>query len=308
MKQRPNPFRYYVLGAVVTVLIVGICSLSKAGNSTDNGLEQKPQYKWYSPALPPAISFAGEKVPLDRWDVRERLDRELLTNDYLHGSILLILKQSVRYFPAIEEILKTNGVPEDFKFLCVAESSLQPQAQSVAGAASFWQFMKDTGPRYGLQIDDEVDERYNFKRSTEAACKYFKEAYTKLGSWTAAAASYNCGLAGYQKQVDYQKASNYYDLAFPEETNRYLYRILALKYILDHPAFYGFMLGPADGYRPIKTKTIIVDKSIENLADFAAANGSNYKMLKLLNPWLRAHTLTVRSGKTYEIELPVSNQ
>lgn len=308
MKLRSKPYRYYVLGAIVTVLIVGVCSFSKAVNSADNSLEQRPQYKWYPPALPPAISFAGEKVPLDRWDVRERLDRELLTNDYLHGSILLILKQSVRYFPAIEEILKANGVPEDFKFLCVAESSLQPQAQSGVGAASFWQFMKDTGPRYGLQIDDEVDERYNFKRSTEAACKYFKEAYTKLGSWTAAAASYNCGLAGYAKQVDFQKASNYYDLAFPEETNRYLYRILALKYILDHPAFYGFMLGPSDGYKPIKTRTIIVDKSIDNLADFATANGSTYKMLKLLNPWLRAHTLTVRSGKTYEIELPVSNQ
>lgn len=308
MKRGSKAYLYYVLGIVCTVAIAGVFSFSKAVGTPDNNLEPKPQYKWYPPALPPAIDFAGEKVPLDRWDVRERLDRELLTNDYLHGSILLILKQSVRYFPAIETILRANGIPEDFKFLCVAESSLQPQAQSNVGAASFWQFMKDTAPRYGLQVDNEVDERYNFKKSTEAACKYFKEAYAKIGTWTGVAASYNCGVTGYTNQMEYQKARNYYDLAFPEETNRYVYRILALKYILNHPTFFGFIIPAGDGYRPLKTKTVIVDKSIDNLADFAVANGSSYKMLKLLNPWLRAHTLTVKNGKTYEIEFPVGNQ
>lgn len=308
MKFRSKPYRFYFLGGVVVILIVSLFSFCKAGNSPENGFEPKPQYKWYPPALPPAIDFAGERVPLDRWDVRERLDRELITNVYQHGSILLILKQSTRYFPAIEPILKANGIPDDFKFLCVAESSLQPQAQSVVAAASLWQFMKDTAPRYGLQVDNEVDERYNFRKSTEAACKYFKEAYSKLGTWTAVAASYNCGLAGYAKQAEFQKATNYYDLAFPEETNRYVYRILALKYILNHPSFFGFMVSASDGYKPIKTKVIVVDKSIDNLAEFASANGSNYKMLKLLNPWLRAHTLTVKNGKTYEIELPVANQ
>jgi hypothetical protein len=243
-------------------------------------------------------------VPLDKWEVKEKLDRELLVNSYLHGSQLYILKLTGRYFPVIEERLRANGVPDDFKYVCVAESALQQNALSGVGAASFWQFMKDTGPGYGLEINDEVDERFNVVKATDAACQYFKNAYGKFGSWTAAAASYNCGQAGYANQAEFQQSNNYYDLIFPDETNRYLYRVLALKHLLSHPRSFGLIVEPSEEYRPLKSRTVTVDKSIANLTEFAKENGSSYKMLKIYNPWLRAHKLTVKPGKKYDIEFP----
>jgi hypothetical protein len=267
--------------------------------------EGRPHYKWYAPHVPSSIDFCGEAVPLDRWEVREKLDRELLVNTYLHGSQLYILKLAGRYFPIIEERLKANGVPPDLKYVCVAESALQQNAWSSVGAASFWQFMKDTGPRYGLEINDEVDERFNVVKATDAACQYFKEAYSKFGSWTAAAASYNCGMAGFAKQAEFQQSNNYYDLIFPEETNRYVFRIVALKHLLSNAKKYGMMIEEGDEYKPLKTRTVMVDKSITNLTEFAVANGTSYKMLKIYNPWLRDRKLTVKPGKTYEIQLPM---
>jgi hypothetical protein len=307
MKPKTKIVLYFLSGLFLGVLIVTGISLKKidpAATAVEVSAEGRPQYKWYAPALPTALDFCGEAVPLDRWDVREKLDRELLINDYLHGSQLYILKLAGRYFPVIEERLKANGVPDDFKYVCIAESSLQQNALSPVGAASFWQFMKDTGPRYGLEINDEVDERFNVIKATDAACMYFKDAFTKFGSWTAAAASYNCGQAGYQGQVDFQGPSNYYDLIFPDETNRYVYRILALKHLLSHAKSYGLIIEPADEYKPLKYKTVTVDKTIDNLADFAKANSSTYKMLKIYNPWLRAHKLTVKAGKSYDIAFP----
>ncbi len=261
------------------------------------------QYKWYAPELPKAISFAGEAAPLDRWEVRERLDRELLTNYYMHGSLLYILKLSTRYFPLIEERLKANGIPDDFKYLCVAESSLQ-HLTSSAGAQSFWQFLGGTGTQYGLQIDGEVDERYNVEKATDAACKYFRQAYDKFGSWTAAAASYNCGMGGYNSQATFQGSMNFYELVFPEETNRYIFRILALKYLISGAKAMGYVLQPQDGYKPFSTRDVTVTESIPNLAEWAQAQGTSYKYLKLLNPWLRARTLTVKDGKSYAIAVP----
>jgi hypothetical protein len=266
----------------------------------------KLQYKWYAPELPKSISFAGEKVPLDKFEVRDALDRELLINSYSHSQTLYAMKLSYRYFPIIEERLKANGVPDDFKYLCVAESHLQ-NATSNAGAVGFWQFMRDTGPRYGLVINDDVDERYNVRKATDAACMYFKQAKEKFGSWTAAAASYNCGQGGYNSHSTFQGASNYYDVMLPEETMRYVFRIVALKYIFQNAEKMGFMLQPEDLYRPYKTRSITVDKSISNLSQWAQDNGANYKLLKTLNPWLRSRTLNVPAGKTYEIELPAGN-
>lgn len=262
------------------------------------------QYKWYAPELPKNVTFAGEKVPLERWDVREALDRELLINSYSHSNTMYALKLAGRYFPMIEARLKANGVPDDFKYLCVAESHLQNQT-SRAGAVGFWQFMKDTGPRYGLVINDDVDERYNVKKSTDAACMYLKQAYAKFGSWTAAAASYNCGQGGYNSHSDFQGVNNYYDTMLPEETMRYVFRIVALKYIISNPERMGFILQADDEYKPVKTRSITVDKSIANLAQWSKDNGSNYKMLKTLNPWLRSRSLTVPAGRSYEIELPM---
>jgi hypothetical protein len=245
-------------------------------------------------------------VPIERWDVKEALDRELLINSYSHSNTMYALKLAGRYFPMIEARLKANGVPDDFKYLCVAESHLQNQT-SKAGAVGFWQFMKDTGPRYGLVINDDVDERYNVKKATDAACMYLKQSYAKFGSWTAAAASYNCGQGGYSSHTTFQQVSNYYDTMLPEETMRYVFRIVALKYIISDPARTGFILQPGDEYKPVRTRSITVDKSIPDLAQWSIDNGSNYKMLKTLNPWLRSRSLPVTAGRTYEIELPAGN-
>lgn len=289
---------------VGAVVLIGLRKAEPAGGSVSVAADGRPQYRWYVPQMPASMDFAGETVPLDRWDVREKMDRELLVNSYLHGSLLYILKLSGRYFPAIEDRLKANGVPEDFKYVCVAESALQQNAMSNVGAASFWQFMKDTGPAYGLEINDEVDERFHVVKATDAACKYFKTAFGKFGTWTAAAASYNCGMAGFQNQSDFQQATNYYDLIFPDETNRYVYRILALKYLVTHARALGYMVDDGEQYPPMKGRIVQVDQTVANLNDFARENGTTYKMLKIYNPWLRAHKLTVKSGKHYEILLP----
>jgi len=290
-------------GIVVFVAIASsrIDPASEASEATKDG---KPQYRWYAPDLPKSLEFCGERVPLERWEVRERLERELLSNSYQHGATLYILMLSSRYFPVIEERLKANGMPDDLKYVCVAESSLQQNAMSGVGAASFWQFMKDTGPRYGLEINDEVDERFNVVKATDAACNYFREAKDKFNSWTAATASYNCGQAGYARQADFQESNNYYDLIFPDETNRYVFRILALKYIISNASAFGLMPLKGEDFRPLRTKTIEVTTTIENLNDFAKNNGTTYKMLKIYNPWLRGHKLTVKPGKKYEIDLP----
>ncbi len=307
MQPRTKSALYFLSGLMIGVAAVTAIALKKAEPTTavEVSADGRPQYKWYAPMLPSNIDFCGEVVPLDRWDVREKLDREILVNSYLHGSQLLILKQAGRYFPIIEARLKANNMPDDLKYVCVAESALQQNALSGVGAASFWQFMKDTGPAYGLEINEEVDERFNAEKATDAACKYFKDANAKFGTWTAAAASYNCGQAGYAKQAEFQKANNYYDLIFPDETNRYVYRILALKYLYTHSKSFGFMLENGEAYAPLKSRTVSVDKTIENLTDFAIENHTTYKMLKIYNPWLRAHKLTVRPGKKYDIALPL---
>jgi hypothetical protein len=266
--------------------------------------EGRLQYKWFAPELPKTMSFANEAVPLDRWDVRERLDREILMNYYMHGSTLYILKLTTRYFPQIEAKLKANGIPDDFKYLCVAESSLQ-HVSSSAGAQSFWQFLGGTATEYGLQVDGEVDERYDVDKATDAACKYFQTAYDRFGSWTAAAASYNCGLGGYSNQMNYQGSKNYYDLLLPEETNRYIFRILALKYLILNSVKMGYNLTPHDSYKPLQTRPVQVTESIPNLADWAQTQGVTYKTLRIYNPWLRSKTLTVKGGKSYEIDLPM---
>jgi hypothetical protein len=278
-----------------------------APNPGDETISIKPdgrlQYKWYAPELPKAITFAGEPVPLDRWEVRERLDRDVLINYYSHGSLLYILKLSSRYFPMIEEHLKANGIPDDFKYLCVAESSLQ-HLTSSAGAQSFWQFLGATATQYGLQVDGEVDERYDVAKATDAACKYFRAAYEKFGSWTAAAASYNCGMGGYNSQVTFQGSANYYDLLLPEETNRYIFRIIALKYLISGASKLGYIIQPQDAYKPYRTRSITVTESIPNLSEWAQAQGSSYKMVKTMNPWLRMRSLTVKGGKSYEVAIP----
>jgi hypothetical protein len=307
MKIGTRPLVYFFSGLAIGVAIVaGIASgrIDTTTPAVDVNKEGKPLYKYYAPDMPTSLDFSGEQVPLDKWEVKERLERELLSNYYLHGSQLYILKLAGRYMPLIEERLKANGVPDDFKYVCVAESSLQQNALSGVGAASFWQFMKDTGPTYGLEISEEVDERFNASKATDAACKYFLQAHDKFGTWTAAAASYNCGQGGYSKQAEFQGSNNYYDLIFPDETNRYVFRILALKYLLSNPHKMGNILTSGEEYKPLKSRMVEVDKTIEDLADWAKSNNTSYKMLKIYNPWLRAHKLTVKGGKKYKVLLP----
>lgn len=285
-------------------LITGVAFIGKDRNDPAIvGEDGRLQYKWYAPQVPKNMSFAGEKVPLDRFEIKERLDRELLVNYYAHGGTLYVLKLSTRVFPTIEKILKQNGVPDDFKYLCVAESSLQ-NPTSPAGAVGYWQFMTATGKQYGLTINDEIDERYHLEKSTQAACKYLQAAYAKFGSWTAAAASYNCGSGSFSGQSTFQMSSNYYDLLLPEETNRYVFRILALKQIISNAANYGFILTDEDTYKPIPFVNETVTGSIDNLAQYAINKGTNYKMLKLMNPWLRDRKLTVRAGDSFVVQLP----
>jgi len=306
MKKPVASILLILAGAVAGAALVSTLAFNPPDDK-DRLVEVQPdgrlQYKWYAPALPKKMSFAGEAVPLDRWEVRERLDRDILANYYMHGGLLYILKLTTRYFPEIEARLKANGVPDDFKYLCVAESSLQ-HLTSRAGAESFWQFLDATGKEYGLEINSEVDERYNVAKATDAACAYFIKAKEKFGSWTAAAASYNCGMGGYNSQATFQGSNNYYDLLLPEETNRYVFRILALKYLISGARQVGYILEKEDAYQPFKTRSITVTESIPNLATFAQEQGTSYKMIKILNPWLRDRSLTISKGNSYIIKLP----
>lgn len=253
--------------------------------------------------FPAEANFAGEPTPLNITDVRERFDRELLTNANLHATTQLIIKRANRVFPVMEPILKRYGVPDDFKYLAVAESGLV-HAVSPAGARGVWQFMPETGKERGLEINDLVDERYHLEKATEAACKYLLDAKAKFGSWTLAAASYNGGFGGVNKQITFQGVTNYYDLLLTEETSRYVFRILALKEIMQNPAKYNFNLLPEHLYPVIASKTVTVSSTIPDLAVFAKEQGVNYKVLKLHNPWLRDRKLTVAPGKTYVLEIP----
>lgn len=250
------------------------------------------------------FSFAGEVVPTaTNFDAKERLDRELSRNAYYHSSTLLNIKRTARYFPVIEKILAENGVPDDFKYLAVAESDLI-NATSPAGAKGVWQFMKTAAKAYDLEINKEVDERYHLEKATRAACKYIKNDKERFGSWSLAAAAYNMGGTRLRKEIKAQRASNYYDLNLNAETSRYVFRIIAIKQIINNPSDFGFYLEEEDKYEPLDFVNIKVDYSIPNLGDFAVKNGISYRMLKVFNPWLISSSLTNSSKKTYYIKVP----
>ncbi len=260
-------------------------------------------YKIFSIKIPESLDLAGETVPLDKYYVREGLDRELLVNSYWQSNTLLLLKRSFRYFPVIDSVLAANRVPVDFKYLALIESGLE-NVVSPAGASGFWQFLKSTGMSYGLEINQELDERLNLEKSTVAACRYLKEAYAHYKSWTLAAASYNMGMSGLDAALANQKVDNYYDLYLNRETQRYVYRILAIKLIYQAPAYYGFYLRKLDLYPPIPQYSVIVDSAVSNWTDFARQHNSNYRMLKELNPWIIKYTLTNKERKKYKVFFP----
>lgn len=253
--------------------------------------------------LPAELTFAGEKVPLEIPDVMERLEREIYVNAYWQSNMILMMKRSTKFLPEIETILKEKGVPDDFKYLAMAESGLMNVA-SPAGAKGFWQILESTGKEYGLEISKDVDERYHMEKATIAASKYFNKAHQKFGDWTAVAASYNMGQTGFSKRQSEQFQNNYYDLYLNDETSRYMFRILAFKVIFENPGAFGFHLTKDDFYQNPEMRSIQVSSDIKNLASWAKQQNSSYKDLKQYNPWLRDKDLNVKKGKTYEITLP----
>jgi hypothetical protein len=261
----------------------------------------------YSPPLPEKMDFCGEEIPLQDFDVKERIDREFLVNTFWHSATLLYLKRANRWFPIIEPILKQNSIPDDFKYMAVAESGLI-NSVSPETATGFWQLMEASAKKYGLEVNKEVDERYNVEKSTQAACDYLKEAHAKFESWTLSAASYNMGLDGIENQFVRQRTKNYFNMMLNEETYRFIARIVTLKEIFRNPQKYGFYFSKSDLYPQIDTYEILVNYPILDLADFARQHGINYKILKIFNPWLRDNFLKNKFRKSYTIKIPKESE
>jgi hypothetical protein len=265
--------------------------------------DYQKHYGVYALVIPDSLTFAGEKVPVNYFDVYENLDRELHSNVYWHSNFFLFLKRANRFFPVIEPILKKNGIPDDMKYLCVAESGFT-HAVSPAGATGFWQFMKATAESYGLRINEEIDERYHIEKSTEAACRHLKDLYKVYKSWALVAAAYNMGQGGLDKQMKSQKVNSYYDLMLNDETARYVFRIMAIKLIFENPKKFGFNFLPRQLYTRIPVNEIKIDSTITDLPGFAIDQGINYKILRIFNPWIRQSQLTVNEGQQYIITVP----
>ena len=272
---------------------------------TDAIVERKMinDYNIYAIPIPEKLDFAGEPMPLNNPDIKERMDRELLVNTYWQSNALLLFKRANKYFPIIEPLLKEYGIPDDFKYLAVIESALE-NARSPKGAKGFWQIMPNTGREYGLEVNANVDERYHLEKSTRVASSYLIKAKKRLGSWTLAAASYNRGMSGISRLLKKQLADNYYDLLLNNETNRYIFRILAVKEIMSHPDRYGFVFSKEDLYTSIPLRKVGLDTAIGNLAAFSKAQKINYKILKTHNKWLIENHLNNNSRKFYEISIP----
>lgn len=297
---------------ILASILTGFLAIFMVATGYSEELEHEPvasddrdAFAVYGIDLPEAFSFAGETVPLDLFDVKESLDREVLSNTYFHSQTIRLIKLANRYFPQIEPVLRKHNIPDDFKYLAVAESGLS-QLVSPAKAVGFWQLLKGTAMEYGLEIREEVDERYHVIKSTEVACKYLQESFERYGNWTMTAASYNAGRRGIDRQINRQKKENYYDLLLNEETARYLYRVIAFKLIFENPPAYGFNLSKKDLYPIVPVRTLEIDTTVSDFADFANMHGTNYKILKYFNPWLRENKLTNSARKTYVIQIPES--
>lgn len=287
--------------AITSVATLLVNTISKENEPVIKNVAESYEIK--AVKLPDSMSLAGELVPLDRPDIRERMDRELLVNTYWQSNGLLLIKRAHKYFPVIEPLLAKYGLPDDFKYLSLAESGLM-NVKSYAGAAGFWQFLKGTAREYGLEVNDNVDERYHLEKATRIAAEYLKKSKEKFGSWTLATAAYNAGDGRISQRLKEQQVTNYFDLLLNEETSRYVFRILALKEIISNPAKYGFVFNQEDLYQPTKTYEVAVDTAITNIASFAKGFGVTYKDLKLENPWLRETSLNNKSKKLYFIKIP----
>lgn len=293
-------FLSFTVSAIVALLFINAIYVSDVGPKRNTA----ETYNIRALKIPDSLSFAGERVPVERFDIRERMDRELLVNTYWQSNGLLLIKRAHKYFPVIEPILKEHGMHDDFKFLAVAESGLENNT-SPAGASGFWHFLKRSAKEYGLEVNSNVDERYHLEKSTKIAIDYLKKSKERFGSWTLAAAAYNAGNARIAKRLEVQQVDDYYDLLLNAETSRYIFRIIALKEIISNPQNYGFEFDEEDLYTLPETRIVKVDTVISNIASFAKKFGTNYKELKLHNPWLRENKLNNKTRRMYEIKIPV---
>lgn len=294
------PILFYMgLGASIPLLL---------GNQklTDRELPQSQVASLaVSPEVPDIVHFADEDIKLGRSDLRERMDREITAFTYSHQLTLLMIKRANRYFPIVEPLLKECGVPDDLKYLMVIESNLNPLAKSPAGASGLWQFMPATGRRYNLEVNENIDERYNIEKATRAACEYLKESYAMYGDWMTVAASYNAGQNGISRRLEQQGVTNAMDLWLVEETSRYMFRILAAKTVIENPKAYGFVLKNSQLYPYIAPKEVVTTtQQIDDLAAFARQHGVTVAQLREENPWLREYTMNNKSGRTYRIRIP----
>lgn len=302
MKQ--NIWKRFFVPFLVAMNVAVVVFILVSAQPANNKVEVRKNVKYVPVEVPSAVNFAGEKMPLDRFYVKEALDRELLSNAYFHSQTIRYIKLVPRYFPIIEPILKEHGIPNDFKYLAVAESGFNPRAISPARAAGIWQLMKGTATDYGLEVNGEVDERYHIEKATHVACEYIKDAYQKFGNWTMVAAAYNRGMNGVERQIDRQGEDDYYDLLITTETARYVYRIVALKLILENPEKYNFYIPEKEKYQIIPSKKIEVKASVPNFAEYAKKHGLSYKVFKDFNPWLRENELTYSGRKRYWVKIP----
>ena len=298
----------YMILTVTAALCIGTSLPFLLGSSVLNPERQSVKseipYCVTSPTVPAKLAFAGQEEDLLRYDHRERMDRELMSFTYMHSTTMLTIKRANRYFPIIEPILKANGIPDDFKYLAVIESALNPLAKSPAGAAGMWQFMPGTGREFGLEVNNNIDERYHVERATRAACRYLKDAYAKYKDWVAVAASYNAGQARIASQLAKQDVDDSLDLQLVEETARYVYRILAAKIMFSDPTAFGFRLSASDLYPAFPYTEITVTEGIAKLASFARRKGITLAILKNMNPWLRETSLANHSKRTYKLKIP----
>ncbi|MCX6301726.1 MAG: lytic transglycosylase domain-containing protein [Bacteroidia bacterium] len=292
-----------ILAGIVIIVLSVTQSFKGSGNSSQLKGQADTTYLNKPYKLPETVTFAGEKMPLENFDTRESLEREILTSAYRHSSTILIIKRANRYLPVIEKILRKNDIPDDFKYLAAAESEYSNMI-SPAGATGFWQIMQATGIEQGMEINSVIDERYDVEKSTQFACDYFRKSYERYGNWTLAAASYNGGRAAIDEQIEIQGQNNYYDLLLSEETARYIFRAVAYKLVISDPSSYGFVIEENELYPELKCREVKVDTAIANFSKFAEQFGTNYKMLKLLNPWLRKPYLTPKPSKEYIIRIP----
>lgn len=307
--------KYQVLTFVMTLFIYSSCNQvvdevvehedrnEKLINDSSNQLKNT----FIPPELPSSIVFASEKIPLQSLDIKEGLDRELVVNNFWHSNTFFYFKRANRWFPIMKEILEEEGIPTDFLYLAVIESGLT-QATSPSGAKGFWQFMPSTATDYDLEVNQNVDERMHIAKSTRAACKYLKKAYDKLGSWVLAAAGYNRGVNGISRAIESQQVDNFFDLRLNEETSRYVYRIIALKMIMENPEEYGFYFTESNLYPPYKTKSVEVTQTIPDLVAWSLEQDITLKTLTLLNPWIKGTSLVVSRNKSYEILLPENTE